>query len=112
MNLFVAFALAAILAQASPVNPLIGLWVEDGGSTRARIAPCPRAAGTLCASVVDSGQTVLTGLTPSGPGRWRGRYVADGMNLGATVRLTQANTVAMTACRLVVCQTVTYRRVR
>jgi hypothetical protein len=34
------------------------------------------------------------------------------MNLNATVRLTSPDVAAMTACQLVLCQTVTYRRTR
>lgn len=108
----IVVALAALVDQAQPTSPLIGVWAEQGGQTRARIAPCPRGTPGLCATVVGSGEVVLTGLTPSGTGRWRGRYVGDGMNLSATVRLRSADVAAMTACRLMICQTVTYRRVR
>lgn len=108
----IALVWAVSLAQASAPSPLIGTWVEKGGSTRARIALCPGASDVLCASVVGSGETVLTGLKSTGAGQWRGRYVADGMDLAATVRLTGPDVVAMTACRLVLCQTVTYRRTR
>lgn len=108
----IVIALTAALAQTPPSSALTGLWVEEGGSTRARIAPCASDPATLCATVVGTGQAVLTGLTPAGEGQWRGRYVGDGMNLGARVRLTRPNVAAMTACRLVLCQTVTYRRAR
>lgn len=116
--MFATLALVLAVAVAQPQSgattsnsPLIGVWAEQGGSTRARIAPCAGGNG-LCATVVGTGQTVLTGLAPNGAGRWRGRYVGDGMNLAATVRLNGQDTAAMTACRLVICQTVTYRRVR
>jgi uncharacterized protein (DUF2147 family) len=105
-------AVAAAMVQSQTPSPLIGVWAEQGGSTRARIAPCPGGAPGLCATVVGSGESVLTGLTPNGTGRWHGRYVGDGLNLGASVRLTSPDAAAMTACRLVLCQTVTYRRTR
>jgi uncharacterized protein (DUF2147 family) len=105
-------AMAAAMVQSQAPSPLTGVWAEQGGSTRARIAPCPGGSPGLCATVVGSGQTVVTGLVPNGTGRWRGRYVADGMNLTANVRMTGTDVVAMTACRLVLCQTVTYRRAR
>lgn len=105
-------AVAAAMIQSQTPSPLIGVWAEQGGTTRARIAPCTGGAVGLCATVVGSGETVLTAIVPNGTGRWRGRYVADGMNLGATVRLTSPNVAAMTACQLVLCQTVTYRRTR
>ena len=104
------WALAFI--QVQPAPPLAGVWAEQGGPARARISPCPTAPTTLCATDLGNGRTVLTGLQASGPGQWRGRYVGDGMNLGATVRLTGPDAASMTACRLVICQTVTYRRTR
>lgn len=103
---------ALALIQAQPTPSLAGVWAEQGGTSRVRISPCQGAPATLCATDLGNGRTAVTGLQPAGNGRWRGRYVADGMNLGANVRMTGPDVAAMTACRLVICQTVTYRRSR
>ena len=103
---------AMALIQASATPSILGVWTEQGATNRARIAPCPDAPAKLCATDLGNGKIVLTGLQGDGKGKWRGRYVADGMNLPATVRLTKPDVAAMTACRLVICQTVNYRRAR
>ncbi len=114
--------LAATVALATPAgSPLVGTWASPGDLSAARIGPCVRDSGELCAVVVREtvakgelptlGQVILHGLRPDGPGRWKGVYIMGRQTLPATVRLRRPGVAEMTVCRWPLCRTVAYRRV-
>lgn len=117
--------LAALLAAASPAlaqtPDLQGRWAPEDGSSVIRVSACAPGGKTLCA-VIESetptpgepsavGQTVLRDLAPGKDGQWRGRFVADGADYGATVKFVSPQTVEFKVCVVALfCQTEKYQR--
>lgn len=104
------------LAQASP--SIEGLWRASDGSGSALIATCTNDVSALCASeiavnpdVLAAGRVVVRDLRQTSAGEWRGTYLSGRDALPAAVKLRSPDLAAMTACRWLLCQTVTYRRV-
>lgn len=121
-KLFCLLAVAFFVGQATaaPSSPLIGLWLEVGGTGAARIEPCANNRKQLCAmglsrrsgaAPIETG-IALSAIQPSGENRWRGAYHDGTRKLPATLRMANANRVEMKVCILVLCQTATYTRQR
>ena len=131
MNKFV-FAAAALLA-AAPVgaaapSPLEGVWTNPKRSVTVRIAPCGQQ---LCGRVIAAsakartdaahggtrslvGTTILSGLSPAGANKWRGRVFMPKANRRATANLslTARNRLNVEGCVLsVLCKSQTWSRV-
>lgn len=116
---FILLFIAVKLNAATP-SPLVGTWQEIGGPGIARIGPCAAAPQALCATGLSrnkSGQLVETGLvlsgvTATGSGRWKGTYRADGRKLPATLQLLSPQRVKMKVCILAFCQSATYQKIK
>lgn len=119
-----ATILAALLSglmlsqPAHATSPVEGVWRASDGSGAARIAACSDDDDTLCATEITlgsgtpvAGRVVLRDLRQTSENRWRGRYLLGRDTLPATIELRSADLAAMTACRWLICQTVTYERV-
>jgi hypothetical protein len=121
----VSFCMLAAPAAGQTTGPtpaLAGLWSPRDASSVIEVAPCAANAGRLCAVVVReriapgepslAGQVVVRDLAPARNGRWRGRYVEDGADYAATVRLVSADEAEFHVCAApLLCQTERYRRV-
>lgn len=117
------FLMTAAMSDLSPphqLSPLLGSWTEINGPGAARIEPCQRQKGKLCAigltksrdckpGRVDNG-IVLSEIAPIGAGRWRGLYHDGKRTLPATLRLVTPRVVEMKVCIFVLCQTARYAR--
>lgn len=115
--------MTAMLSDAATVtnpSPLLGTWTEINGPGAARIEPCAKVPGRLCAiglarrangqpGRVDTG-IVLSDVTLDGPNRWRGTYHDGKRMLPATLRLMSPRVVEMKVCILLFCQTARYAR--
>ncbi len=101
-------------------SPLLGTWTEINGPGAARIEPCNKKPGRLCATGLASrakgqpGQVetglVLSDVTIDGPNLWRGTYHDGKRQLPATLRLMSPRVVEMKVCILMFCQTARYSR--
>lgn len=131
MNKFAISLLAAVLAlsaaPAAAASPLEGLWRNPKGSVVVKIAPCGEQ---LCGRVVQAspkarakaaeggterlvGTTILSGITPAGANRWKGRVFLPKQNRHATghLRLT-GNRLTVQGCLLgVICKDQTWTKV-
>lgn len=115
--------LTAALSDPAPMathSPLLGVWTEINGPGAARIEPCKKSSGRLCATGlarrpnglpgrVDDG-LVLSNLALEGPNRWRGSYHDGKRLLPATLRLVTPRIVEMKVCIFLLCQTAKYAR--
>lgn len=121
-TLFLMTAAMTDLSPSQQVSPLIGTWTEINGPGAARIEPCPRQKGKLCAiglapsrdgkpGRVDDG-IVLSNVEAIGANRWRGSYHDGRRTLPATLRLVSPRVVEMRVCIFVLCQTARYSRNR
>lgn len=112
-------ALTEAGAMATP-SPLLGTWTEINGPGAARIEPCNKKPGLLCATGLarrakgQPGQVetglVLSDVTLEGPNLWRGTYHDGKRLLPATLRLMSPRVVEMKVCILMFCQTAKYAR--
>jgi len=109
------------MARAASV---LGNWEGPGGTIR--VEPCANAS-TLCAVVVSGteekesmwdivGQTVVKEMVSISDRQWRGRYVADGKDLPATITLANPDVAELRVCLLswfpyLLCEQPTYTRV-
>jgi uncharacterized protein (DUF2147 family) len=125
--LFTALALLAAPAAAAP-SPIEGLWTNAKKSVVVRIAPCGAA---WCGKVVSAnareeakaakygvedleGEQMLTGLRPSGAGRWKGQvYVPKlGRKVGSTVTMPSRNQIKVSGCFAgIICRTQVWTKV-
>lgn len=96
-------------APAASPSPIEGLWRASDGSASARIAICQDNQAALCATA--SGRVVVSNLRQVSAKLWRGSYHDGNDRLPATVELRNRDLAAMTACKWILCQTVTYRRI-
>ncbi len=120
VTLFIAVWFGLFLSSpAIATSSIEGTWRASDGSGSAQIGPCADDAVTLCASEITmtpgglaTGRVVVRGLRQASATRWRGTYLMGRERLPATVELRSYDLAAMTACRWVLCQTVTYERVR
>ncbi|MBY0285187.1 MAG: DUF2147 domain-containing protein [Sphingomonas sp.] len=115
--------MTAVLSEAGTMtnpSPLLGTWTEIDGPGAARIEPCSKTPGRLCATGLarrakgQPGQVetglVLSDVTLDGPNRWRGTYHDGKRQLPATLRLMSPRVVEMKVCILMFCQTARYAR--
>jgi uncharacterized protein (DUF2147 family) len=116
-----AVALAFAPAPALAASPIEGLWTNPKGNVIVRIAPC---GPQLCGKVVRAsakarakaaergtenllGRTMLSGLQPVGPNKWRGkvfvprvgRNVTGNLSLSGSTRLNVQGCVAGVICK-------------
>lgn len=116
--------MTAVLSEAAAMpnpSPLLGNWTEINGPGAARIEPCRKVAGRLCAvglakrakGQADQVETgiVLSEIAMEGPNRWRGMYHDGKRLLPATLRLMSPRVVEMKVCILFFCQAARYARV-
>ena len=125
-----AFASAALLsaAPAAAASPLQGLWTNAKRTLVVRIQPC---GNSLCGEVVRAserqrekaaehgisnliGRDMLTGITPSGPGQWRGRVYVPRFNrqVGSTMVLQGSNQLKIFGCfAAVICKRQVWTRI-
>lgn len=122
-----AAALALTSAPASAASPLEGVWRNPKGSVTVRIAPCGRQ---LCGRVINAspkakakaaeggteqlpGTTILSGITPTGANRWKGRVFLPRQNRHATGNLRlSGNRLTVQGCLLgIICKDQTWTRV-
>jgi uncharacterized protein (DUF2147 family) len=117
----IALLLMAQAAPAAAANPLAGLWTNPKKTLTVRIAPC---GAKMCGEVVRAsekarqkaarqgvpdlvGEPLLNGLTPVGPGKWKGRiyvprfrtHVGGDFVLEGSGRLRVAGCYAGVVCR-------------
>ena len=130
MKRFASILAAALVLAPAPAlaaSPLEGLWRNPKGSVTVRIAPCGQQ---LCGRVVQAspkakakaaeggteqllGTTILSGITPAGANRWKGRVFLPRQNRHATghLRLT-GNRLTVQGCLLgVICKDQTWTKV-
>jgi len=117
-------ALALSTTTTAHAQSARGEWKGPGGVIL--VEPCA-GSKSLCVVVTKGssgkesmsdiiGQTVVKDMAPVGPGRWRGRYVADGKDLVANFTLRTPNEVEMRVCLLswfpyLLCEAPVYTRV-
>lgn len=115
--------MTALLSEASATtspSPLLGTWTEIDGPGMARIEPCSKLPGRLCAiglarrtkgqpGQVETG-IVLSDVTLDGANRWRGTYHDGSRRLPATLRLMSPRVVEMKVCILMFCKAARYAR--
>ena len=124
---------AAVLLAAAPVgaaapSPLEGVWTNPKRSVTVRIAPCGQQ---LCGRVIAAsakartdaarggtrslvGTTILSGLSPAGANKWRGRVFMPKANrrAAANLSLTARNRLNVEGCVLsMLCKSQTWSRV-
>lgn len=115
-----AVTLAAAPGRASAGAPdIAGDWSATEGVLVARIARCAPSGAALCATVIRDapvkgekssvGQVVVNGIGRHGKG-WKGRYVADGESLPASVSVGADGLLRMKVCKWFLCQTLAFRR--
>jgi len=122
-----AAALALVPTTALAASPLEGLWRNPKGSVMVRIAPCGQQ---LCGKVVRAnakarskaaeggteqlvGTTLLSGISPTGANRWKGRVFLPKQNTHATgnLRLT-GRQLTVQGCLLgIICKDQTWMKV-
>lgn len=119
LALFAAFpVLSPLAADFSPV----GSWQVASGEARFRVSSCGDGA-ELCAKLVwlkpelrtrenlkYMNKYVLRGAQPVQPNKWRGTVNYQGQTVGGSLTLVNANTMVLTGCQLVVCQTFDFKR--
>ena len=105
LAILAAALLAAVPAGAAARSPLEGVWTNPKGSVTVRIAPCGQQ---LCGRVVAAsakakrdaaeggtralvGTTILSGISPAGANKWRGRVFMPKANRKATANLSLAS---------------------
>lgn len=124
--------LFALLGAASAAHaaPIEGRWTNPKGSVVVNVAPCGAA---YCGTVVKAsekvkanarkggtqnliGRQILTGLKPTGPGRYKGKAFVPKRNLyaSATVRQLSPNVMEVEGCALIglICDEQRWTRVR
>ena len=123
----------ALLLAAAPATTLSGDWLTDDRSAIVHIGPC---GGSLCGRVLRVlargapandvnnpnpalrsrplvGAAVLSGFTPSGPRAATGGRAYDpktGRSYRASLQLNADNSLRVTGCVLIICQSRTWTR--
>ncbi len=129
-SILTALALAGAASAASAASPIEGRWTNPKGSVVVHVAPC---GANYCGTVVKAsekaqanarkggtasliGRQILTGLKPTGPGRYRGKAFVPKRNLyaSATVRQINPNMMEIEGCALLglICDEQRWTRVR
>lgn len=128
LAILLAAGLAAVPASAAAQSPLEGTWTNPKGSVTVRIAPCGQQ---LCGRVVNAsakakrdaaeggtrslvGTTILSGISPAGANKWRGRAFMPKVNRHATANLSLhgRDRMHVQGCLVgVLCKTQTWSRV-
>ena len=121
IGLAVAGTMMLAAAPAAGQSPLEGLWRTPKGTATVRIAPCGQQ---LCGRMIDAsrqvrrkakkqgapnivGKTVLNGIQPIGPNRWKsqvfvprlGRHVGGKLVLSGQDRLTVQGCIVGLICK-------------
>ena len=123
----IAAALVLAPAPALAASPLEGLWRNPKGSVTVRIAPCgPQLCGRVVAASAKAkakaaeggteqlpGTMILSGITPAGANRWKGRVFLPRQNRHATGNLRLAgNRLEVEGCMLaIICKSQVWTRV-
>lgn len=111
----------AVPASADSANPS-GQWQSLGGEARYRVTLC--GDGTqLCAKLTwlrSDARTaenlpylnrfIINGADSTGANKWSGTVVYEGKNVNGSVTLVGANRLKVNGCRLVVCQSLEFKR--
>lgn len=118
-----ALLLAASVAplQAQGTHPLAGVWRASDASITVQILACP-GADLLCATLIDEtsvqgqrsrvGSILVRDIRSAGARGWVGRYVEDGENLPAQIRLPSSNAATFKICTAAfLCETLRFTRV-
>jgi uncharacterized protein (DUF2147 family) len=123
-----ALAMALAPTPALAASPLEGLWTNPKGNVVVRIAPCGQQ---LCGRVVKAtakarakaaeqgtqnlmGKTLLSGLQPNGPNRWRGKVFVPrvGRNVSGNLTLAGPSRLNVQGCLVgVICKSQSWTRV-
>ena len=124
-----AIAALLLVLTISPVLPVyaaglspVGAWQVTTGDARFRVSSCGNG-GELCAKLVwlrpdlrtaenmrYMNTYVLRGAQPVQPNKWRGTVNYQGQTVGGSLTLVNANTMVLTGCQLVVCQSFDFTR--
>jgi uncharacterized protein (DUF2147 family) len=128
LSLAAAGAMLALPVPAEAASPIEGLWTNHKKSVVVRIAPCGPA---WCGKVVSAtareeakaarygvddleGEQMLTGLKPSGAGRWKGQVYVPKLRrkVGSTVTMSSRNQLKVSGCFAgIVCRTQVWTKV-
>lgn len=117
--------MAAMPGTAGAMQGLEGRWKSFGGEIELRHCSPGKGLCAVVASGDDStdsmasivGQVTARDIVADGPGRWRGRYVADNKDLAVTIRLRSPDVAEMRVCLLswfpyLLCEASQFQRVK
>lgn len=120
-----AITFAVIMAQSAEAQTsaiIDGTWRAKDGTSTVVIAPCPNGADR-CATVIgerlDPGQPsnlnqiVVRDIRPDKKRGWRGRYIADGADYKASVKLSGNDAFNFKICAVAfLCETQPFVRLK
>ena len=114
--IFLFAAALSVAVPAAAASPIEGLWRNPKGTVTVRIAPCgPQYCGKVVAASAKArkdaaesgtrdlvGTTILSGMTPTGHNRWKGRVFLPKARRHATgtFRLTAPSRMTVHGCIL------------
>lgn len=124
----IAAALALASAPALAASPLEGLWTNPKGNVVVRIAPCgPQLCGKVVRATAKArakaaeqgteqlmGKTLLSGLQPAGPNRWKGKVFVPrvGRNVSGNLSLSGSSKLNVQGCVAgLLCKSQSWKRV-
>ncbi len=119
--LYLFAMIAALPASAQTArSPLEGTWAPQDRSAQVRFSPCGvRVCGILVSGTLrpiksnKPGQTIISDLVAKGDGIWSGRFIADGSNLMARIKMTGTNTIDVKVCPIsFMCKTLKMTKVQ
>jgi uncharacterized protein (DUF2147 family) len=107
-------------AYAQSIPSLLGKWAAKNGTSTVNIAPC-LGSTDLCATVIAEkrapnepsslGKVAVQGIRADGKKGWRGRFVDNGADYPASVKMKGADIADFKICVFAfVCETQQYRR--
>lgn len=113
-----------VVAEARVASHVVdGAWESSTGESRFHVVLCGEERTRLCAKLVwlreDMRTTinlkyldtyVLLGALPRGPNSWQGPVRYAGETTMTNITAVTSNKLTLTGCKLMVCQTVEFKR--
>lgn len=114
----------AVIAEGHSASHVVdGAWESSTGDSRFHVVLCGEERTRLCAKLVwlrEDMRTatnlryldtyVLLGALPLGPNNWQGPVRYAGETTMTNITAVTSNKLTLTGCKLLVCQTVEFKR--